>query len=166
MTAGRSAYQFHIKKLAAYAGELAIYAARQAPDEKFISRVRSAGASYAYVTFGLDKERFMVSPASLTLIRDIIELPTSTLDAYKMGFDYNPFRHIEIVETNSTDELTGAPIGLRTFEWYCHNCGGQSSSKGKTWQIDALQGLLEDWEQHLKGSHRKTRFDLKKWSDL
>lgn len=72
-----------------------------------------------------------------------------------MGFDYNPYRHFEIV--------AASPNGT-TFKWICHNCGGE----GKIIHSEnaPIKAITDDYKNHLATSHRKSPSDFQGWSDF
>lgn len=83
-----------------------------------------------------------------------------------MGFDYNPFNHIELVRApipGSTD-----PASDGGWIWLCHGCGADSY-RGNSWReplvSDDLLALLVDWRQHLQRSHSVIPEDFAGWSD-
>lgn len=72
----------------------------------------------------------------------------------KMSFDFDPYRHIEIVQP---DDATGWTI-------YCHSCGMVSND---TKEIDApIAVFIRAMAQHVNNSHARTKKDFETWSYL
>lgn len=68
-----------------------------------------------------------------------------------MGFDYDPYKHIELVQDDN---------GF--WGWYCHNCGAES--KDYLAQDVPLYVLISQWIMHIKISHRREPEDFEGWS--
>jgi len=66
-----------------------------------------------------------------------------------MGFNYNPYKHIEIVESDGA------------WKWICHNCGGDM----KRPPTDSLVVIKLDWEKHIRESHGQGKRDFTGWSN-
>lgn len=70
-----------------------------------------------------------------------------------MSFDYDPFRHFEII--------TATPDG--TFlKWLCHKCGGEGKINHS--ENAPIKAIADDFKNHLKNSHKKTPADFHGWS--
>lgn len=71
-----------------------------------------------------------------------------------MSWDYDPFSGMEV----GVDERT------QLFHWHCHNCGAQSPTE---WTIvTTLATLFDDWNRHVRTSHRLVPNDTVGWSKL
>lgn len=71
-----------------------------------------------------------------------------------MSFDYNPFRHIEVVE-HEPDH----------FSWYCHGCGADSHRKGTTYStVTSIGTVFSAFKAHIRNSHGRTEEEMKDWS--
>lgn len=70
-----------------------------------------------------------------------------------MSFDYNPFKHIEVVKTKD-----------HKWRWYCHSCGAQSD---RTWdRFGKIGDIFDNFIAHIKRSHNRTLEDFEGWSAL
>lgn len=70
-----------------------------------------------------------------------------------MSFDYNPYRHIEVVRKTKY-----SPVHL-----YCHSCGKEWGD----WTTQVTASILFDaMATHVKESHARTEEDFKDWSYL
>ena len=77
-----------------------------------------------------------------------------------MGFDYNPFKHIEVLyQDKERPEYRGKeyPIG---YYVYCHNCGGEE------WipEDSSLPDLFAVYRRHVEKSHERTDEDFEGWT--
>lgn len=82
-----------------------------------------------------------------------------------MSFDYNPFKHIEIVE-----QPTGG------YSWHCHGCGADSHVNrahrpAGTIRTGTLYGkhtplieVFDSFRSHIRISHGRTEDDFSDWS--
>ncbi len=68
-----------------------------------------------------------------------------------MSFDYNPYKHIELVEEKGY------------WSWHCHGCGGDSEYDWDP-DHDYLQPIIDDYRKHLLNSHKRTPEDFENWS--
>lgn len=72
-----------------------------------------------------------------------------------MSFDYNPYKHIEII---SSTNPTGGIIG---WCWYCHSCGAVGH---RNLGIVIVDKLYEQYKDHLKKTHKNDTEDyFKDW---
>jgi hypothetical protein len=69
-----------------------------------------------------------------------------------MSFDYNPFKHIELVETEE-----GKKVVL-----HCHSCGWNSSPIPWGRSISEAFAIAK---KHIESSHRRTEADFIGWSN-
>lgn len=71
-----------------------------------------------------------------------------------MSFNYNPYKHIEVIDT-------GDKIVL-----YCHGCGAEISEwQGNDFGLTThVLALFLAMAQHVKLSHKRTQADFTGWS--
>lgn len=69
-----------------------------------------------------------------------------------MSFDFNPFRHIEVVLEDEEDDMWSA---------YCNGCGAvlKMHSSG-----EPIGTFIDNIKAHLSSSHDRTPEDMKGWS--
>ena len=77
-----------------------------------------------------------------------------------MGFDFNPFKHIEVIHYEKDRPPYNDKEYPAGFYLYCHNCGGQ------TWVPPRanLEDLFAVQRKHVEESHGRTDSDFEGWS--
>lgn len=68
-----------------------------------------------------------------------------------MSFSYNPYRHIEVVESEDKDMWRG----------YCHGCGKLLHLRSLE---TPLSQFVQDVQEHVHISHVRTPEDFEDWS--
>lgn len=85
-----------------------------------------------------------------------------------MSFDYNPFKHFEIIKVqlvDPDDELNNEQP--KSYAWYCHSCGRESHTQGIAFGMGAAISTIEaSYRQHLRTSHRMEPQDVEDWPRL
>jgi hypothetical protein len=71
-----------------------------------------------------------------------------------MSFDYDPYRHIELVRAVNDDTL---------WRWHCHSCGGGWNSQPEP--LCRADRLYRYFQAHLISSHERTPEDFAGWTD-
>lgn len=69
-----------------------------------------------------------------------------------MSFDYNPFKHIELVQDEHSPQL---------WYWYCHGCGAEGELHSMH-----LNDLYENYREHLIRGHARFPESFEGWSIL
>lgn len=68
-----------------------------------------------------------------------------------MSFDYNPFKHVELIQCDDEPNL---------WFWHCHSCGAdsyrESRSDGLRVPLNRTGDLITDFHRHIRRSHEFT----------
>lgn len=79
-----------------------------------------------------------------------------------MGFDYNPYKHLELIQRESEHTDSGGRTYKAGITWYCHNCGGEGQ---EAWKItSSLKPIVDHWFRHLISSHNAMPIHFEGWS--
>jgi hypothetical protein len=77
-----------------------------------------------------------------------------------MSFDYNPLKHIELVDDPPSPGYSTTQ-NPETYAVYCHGCG---SSKNRISKTAPLELAFEIMRRHVQSSHARTAEDFADWS--
>lgn len=73
-----------------------------------------------------------------------------------MSFDYDPFRHVELIQDDDDPHL---------WYWHCHSCGGDGNDPRRTHpQLEPLcraDRLVMSFFEHVRSSHERTPKELR-----
>lgn len=72
-----------------------------------------------------------------------------------MSFDYNVFKHVELVVTDDDPNL---------WFWHCHGCGADGDRKGQKLPLEKADELVASFHAHVRKSHACTPEDMAEWS--
>jgi hypothetical protein len=77
-----------------------------------------------------------------------------------VSFDYNPFKHVEIVDDPPTADYSTTQ-NPDTFAIYCHGCGSAKNRVPKTAPIEVAFKIIAN---HLRHSHAMQEDEVADWS--
>lgn len=77
-----------------------------------------------------------------------------------MSFEYNPLKHIELVDDPPKEGYSNS-MNPDTFAIYCHSCG---SAQHRVSNWDTIGTAFAIMREHVKDSHSRTKEDFTGWS--
>lgn len=72
-----------------------------------------------------------------------------------MGFDYNPYRHIEVIRDENLPNI---------WYGYCSNCGNEQL--GPFTSEDTIDTVNRVWRRHIIESHKRAEQSFAGWTPI
>lgn len=80
-----------------------------------------------------------------------------------MSFNYNPYKHMELVVDDETEELIEKDYVVGTgWKWHCHGCGADSKQSWSS--LEDMLTVIKDYFAHILKSHARKPEDFDSWS--
>jgi len=79
-----------------------------------------------------------------------------------VSFDYNPYKHMEIVLIETEGETSKGRGPISGWTWHCHSCGGHGNILRE--EFESLQIIFVEWQLHISQSHGYPPEFFKDWS--